>query len=524
MDFRCPLPAAPRLVAAAALIVLVALAAPEPLSAQTTGTEAYVEWVVTQTDRIANALVSTTGNDPGQSDPNSIEVTGQHLTTYGQHDLSVSAAVDTAANGNLRLRGRAEHFFELSGTAPGSDAWSRVVGRMKTRAEVNDVLTLVGVGGVPETVELYFELEGSVDAVVDLLPGQTIVHTFQTPARLIGTAQAPHSGGATQTSTVSWGGSRSVDLSETKPIERQVVIGFDIEDPLEPLALEIALEVEPTTNLTNGLDGPGATFVTGLHRASFDGAAAELVGIVIRDAAGNILGDSTASSVTGIVYPVLDEVPPPRIHEWTIRSPQAISGSDLGDASASYPKTKMIDGSGLSKPFATGVTSYDDYMSTLPAANHVTTTGNQWVSPIDTSLPLQGHVDFDLGESFLFDELALWQVTLRDVTILVADAPTGPWTAVGQYILPSHASWFGSYPVDRLVLGAEYEARYVRLQIDDCHKYAASDTFTSAQVGELAVRTKIVPEPGLAATIAAGSLGLAAIARIRSGRRDVARS
>lgn len=501
--------------AAAALISALGSAS---ASAQAVGTEAYAEWVVTHTDRLASGLVATTGNDPGQSDPSSVAITGQHLAVHGQHDLTVRADVGTLANGNLRLGGYAEHLFALTGTNPSSDGWNRVEGRMKTRARVTDELTIVGIGGVPAEVEFYFELDGSVDAVLDLLPGQSVIHTLQTPARLIGTAQPPQTGGGTQTSTVSWGGSRSTDLSETKTVDKQVVIPFDIVDPSEPLAFEIVLEVEPTTSLRNGLDGPGATAVAGLHRARFDGAGAELVGIVIRDGQGNILGDSTATSASGIAYSVLEEVPSPRLPEWTIRSPLAIVASDLGDASAVYPKTKMIDRSGLAKSFTSGLTSYDDYQSTLPAPTHAQPTGNQWISPIDTSLPLQGYVDFDLGAAFVFDEIALWQVSLKDVSFLVADAPTGPWTLVGRFLPPSHVSFIGSYPIDRLDLGVERQGRYLRLQIHDCHKFSANDTFASANVGEIALRTKVVPEPGLAAMLGAGALLLAGQARRVRGR------
>lgn len=495
--------------------VVLRLGSAVEASAQAVGTEAYAEWVVTHTDRIASGLVATTGSDPGQSNPTSVSITGQHLAAYGQHDLQLSAFVDTLANGSPRLRGFAEHVFLLTGISPTSDGWNRVDGRMKVRAQVSDVLSIVGIGGVPAEVELFFELDGQVDATLDLLPGQSVIHTFQTPVRLIGTTQLPQSGGGTQTTTTSWGGSRSQDLAETKTVERQVALRFDLDDPNAPLGFQIALEIEPITNLRNGLDGPGATTVSGLHRASFNGAGAELVGIVIRDAAGNILGDSTASASSGFVYPVLDEVPPPRVPEWTIRSPLSITASDLGDASATYPKTKMIDRSGLAKPFTSGVTSYDDYVSTLPAPNHVTTAGNQWISPIDTSLPLQGYVDFDLGATFVFDEIALWQVSLKDVTILVADNPLGPWTAVGQFLPPSHTSFFGSYPIDRLDLQAEVQGRYLRLQINDCHKFSASDTFASANVGEIALRTKVVPEPGLVGMLGAGAVLLAGVARRR---------
>ena len=484
--------------------------------AQTVGTEAFVDWVVTHTDRLgASGQLATTGSNPGVSDPVSVNLVGEHLATYGDHDLALEAAVGEASNGNLRLSGRAEHVFALTGLDQTSNLWSRVVGRMKARAEVSDELSLAGVGGVPETVEFYFELEGTADATVDVLPGQGTSFNFQSPVRLIGTTSTPHSGGGTQTSTMSFGGFITQDYADTKTVDKQLVVVFDV-DPNSSFSFEIALEVEPTTNLTNGIEGPGATDVTGLHRASVNSAAAELVGIVVRDAAGNILGDATATSTSGIDYPVLDEVPPPRLPEWTIRSPLAVVASDLADAGAIYGKEKMIDRSGLTKIFSSGISSYDDYVSTLPTGNHVLTAGNQWVSPIDTSLPLQGFIDFDLGDTYAFDEIAFWQVTIKDVTFLVADDPAGPWTEVGQFLPPSHASWFGSYPIDRLDLGAEFEGRYLRMQINDCHKYSASDTFAAAQVGEIALRTKVVPEPGLASLLAAGGLLLGGLARRRS--------
>jgi hypothetical protein len=104
------------------------------------------------------------------------------------------------------------------------------------------------------------------------------------------------------------------------------------------------------------------------------------------------------------------------------------------------------------------------------------------------------------------------------VAFLVADDRAGPWTEIGQLLPPSHASWFGSYPIDRLDLGAEFQGRYLRLRIDDCHKYSASDNFAAAHVGEIALRTKVVPEPGLAGMLAAGRLLLGGLARRRSSQ------
>jgi hypothetical protein len=239
--------------------------------------------------------------------------------------------------------------------------------------------------------------------------------------------------------------------------------------------------------------------------------------VIVKDQFGAILPGITIIADSGNVYPVLDEVPVPPTPARVILSPVAITASDLGEFGASSLYTNMINQSGLTKGFTSGVSSYNRYFDFNPVPFQSLTFTNNWQSLVDFTLPLTGFVDFDLGGTYLIDKLALWNMSLQNIRVQVASDPGGPWTEVGSYVLPSHMN-FLSVAADQLDLGGLHVADYMRIQVDSAHKFAPSDTFTYAIVGEVALSAIPVPEPEHGLMLAAGVPMLALLYRARRRR------
>jgi len=182
-----------------------------------------------------------------------------------------------------------------------------------------------------------------------------------------------------------------------------------------------------------------------------------------------------------------------------ILSPTAVLSTDLGTFNNEVPLENMINQSGLDKPFDSGVTDFDDYFNTPPEpfgqANYL----NNWQSEVVFDLPVTGYVDFDLGQTYAIDRLAIWSISLENVTVLLSETEGGPMEDAGDYTLENKLFNPFSYRGQVLALGASYQARYLRLAIESTYKFSPSDTFAYAIVGEVAVGTAGEGGPTLAA-------------------------
>jgi hypothetical protein len=194
-------------------------------------------------------------------------------------------------------------------------------------------------------------------------------------------------------------------------------------------------------------------------------------------------------------------------------SPTSVLGTDMGESDPTAAVGKMIDQSGLDKPFTSGVTDFDAYFTTGDPPFAQAAAGNNWQSEADFSLPVSGFVDFDLGAVRSIDRIAIWNISLKDVTIHVSDTSIGSLQEVASFTLPSHISFPFSYPHDVLDLGGVRAARYVRLEVESVHLFSPSDTFGFAIVGEVVAAE--VPEPAAFALAAA----IGSIAAMRRPRR-----
>ncbi|MCW5552317.1 MAG: hypothetical protein KIS67_09110 [Verrucomicrobiae bacterium] len=191
----------------------------------------------------------------------------------------------------------------------------------------------------------------------------------------------------------------------------------------------------------------------------------------------------------------------PTVFAQVALSPVAIAGSDLEAYAASTPFTNMINHSGVTVPFVSGATNFDAYfadpVSAYANANYV----NNWQSEVSFDLPLTGYVDFDLGAMYSLNKMAIWNVTVENVTVTVFEELNRPGQVTGNFTLPNH--WYNpfSYSVSILDFGGVYPGRYVRLTINSAYKYSASDNFTYAIIGEVVMSASpLVQLPSLTIT------------------------
>jgi hypothetical protein len=150
----------------------------------------------------------------------------------------------------------------------------------------------------------------------------------------------------------------------------------------------------------------------------------------------------------------------------------------------------MINQSGLTKPFTSGVTDFDSYFTTgdQPFAQGGV---GEWWSSVDFALPVEGNIDFDLGAVLTISRLAIWNRSLRNVRIHVSETLGGPMQLVETATLPNHTAFF-SYLPTLLSFDAPQAARYVRIEVDSAYEFSGLEGFAYAIVGEVAV--DVVPD------------------------------
>lgn len=508
--------ATPRGAIARALAALaLGLVALLPASIAVAQAETHASFSLDHTEEVGEGnYVGYSDGNAGQDGADTIHVTGGLTATHGTHDITIDAAVVPTTDNVARLRTFAEHAYTLTGSDPQSDAWRVGTSSILARAELIDDLTISNTGAQPATIEIYFLVTGESEAVIDLDQPGEVIYDFDTIIRLETETSGSNSGGGTEEHTVSWGGIRYTDLDDRQEVEELVSMSFDLANPTD-FHLEMRFELELDTSLTNGLELP-TLFTGGHHRATYDDLAAEVVGVVVRDANGDILPNAIIVAIQDKDYPVLDEVPQPPLPDKVILSPVA-AATDLGEYDGSVPVSQLIDQSGLFVAFDSGTTGFDAYFAQTDADLANGFYYNNWQSEIAYALPLQGHLEFELDDTYAIDRLALWNVTLEDIRVLVRDSDLAPWSEVGQFTLPDRQAYY-SLPVDVLDLGGDHDARSVRIEIDSVH-LSSYGPWAYAIVGEVAVSATPAPEPGSAAMLAAGGVGLVLLAGRRRGRK-----
>jgi hypothetical protein len=182
-----------------------------------------------------------------------------------------------------------------------------------------------------------------------------------------------------------------------------------------------------------------------------------------------------------------------------VLSPVSVVDSDLAPFDATTGFENIINRSGITDPFVSGSTDFDTYFAEAgkPFGNaHFT---NGWQSEVSFDLPLTGYIDFDLGEAYTIDRIAVWNISLKDVTFEVFEDLNGGGEPAGEFVLPNHLHFPFSYSVVLLTLDAPHRGRYLRLNILSTYTFDLSDTFAYAMVGEVAVSAiTAAPVPSVA--------------------------
>jgi hypothetical protein len=169
-----------------------------------------------------------------------------------------------------------------------------------------------------------------------------------------------------------------------------------------------------------------------------------------------------------------------------VLSPVAVI-TDIPTYDATVPVTNMINQSGITTPFASGVTVFDTYFAN-PGQKFATSGNggtNNWQSEVSFNLPLKGNLDFDLGAVYRLNKLGMWNRSLKDITVKVLMTTNGPEQVVGDFALISRLNSPFSYAADVLTFPTNYQGRYVRLAINSVHTFSPGDTFGYAIVGEV---------------------------------------
>ena len=188
-------------------------------------------------------------------------------------------------------------------------------------------------------------------------------------------------------------------------------------------------------------------------------------------------------------------------------SPVAVVGSDLGTFNDSLSVTNMINRSGVETPFVSGTTVFDTYFTSphLMWANSGDQGTNNWQGNFaSTPLAAPGYLDFDLGAVYQVNKLAIWNRSLKDITVKVLSTLGGAEQVATNVTLVSRLSYDLSYPVDVIAFPAPLVGRYVRLAVNDIHPFQGF-TFGYPVIGELVVSAAPVgssPPPTLSITLA----------------------
>lgn len=204
-------------------------------------------------------------------------------------------------------------------------------------------------------------------------------------------------------------------------------------------------------------------------------------------------------------------------HGAVILSPTAVVQNTLGDRSATVDIGNVIDQSGLSGGYVSGVTDFDTYLAGTPE-HDFRALENEWFATGGTT---SGTIDFDLGGVYAIDRVAIWNEDAAGVSrfelVTALDATFATSTLIGTFSLTDTARGV-DYLAEVLTLGIVSPARYVRFNILGAYAdvLGLADQASLGEVAFSAVPIADVPEPGGIALGAMGLLGAGAAARVRA--------
>jgi hypothetical protein len=201
-----------------------------------------------------------------------------------------------------------------------------------------------------------------------------------------------------------------------------------------------------------------------------------------------------------------------------ILSPTSVVNNTFGELHSSFAVTNLINQSGLSTGFVSGVTDFDAYLAGSPThANPSFSSGGGFAS--QSNNVNTGTIDFDLGSIYTLHRFALWNdqdiQALGNFTLEVSNDP-------GFATATSLGSFSGVVDIPPIVAQvfdlSDASGRYVRL-----HATTVAPATNLINFGEIAfdatagAANGVVPEPGqlLIWSLLAACGGLGVILRRR---------
>ncbi|MEO8425775.1 MAG: hypothetical protein ABI651_01555, partial [Verrucomicrobiota bacterium] len=170
-------------------------------------------------------------------------------------------------------------------------------------------------------------------------------------------------------------------------------------------------------------------------------------------------------------------------------SPIAVKETGLGTFSSDLGAlTNLINQSGLNVPFVSGSTDFDSYFAPPNSNFSKNRDGTKWQSEVSFTLPFVGKLDFDLGDNYLVSKVAIWNVSVKSLTVMVSADPGGPWLDAGKFSLSDQQPSL-TLRAAVLDLGTEHPGRYVRLSIESEFPTNFQNlVFGYVTIGEVVVR------------------------------------
>jgi hypothetical protein len=170
----------------------------------------------------------------------------------------------------------------------------------------------------------------------------------------------------------------------------------------------------------------------------------------------------------------------------------------------------LIDQSGLSVGYTSGVDNFDAYLAGSPEHNNSTST--VWQSDSVQT----GNVDFDLGGIFLVEEIAFWNIpfngsAVTQVQLFASNDPTFENAIdLGVFMIP-YEEGPSSLPAELLDI-ADTSAQFVRIEVQENFDDAPRSGFAEVAFG-------VVPEPSASLLACTALVVLAALRRVGAGNR-----
>lgn len=191
-----------------------------------------------------------------------------------------------------------------------------------------------------------------------------------------------------------------------------------------------------------------------------------------------------------------------RVAGQTMLSPVSVTESGLGTFSPTFaPLQAMIDHSGLNVPFESGTSDFDAYFAPPNTNFSKNLDRTKWQSQVSFTLPFGGFLDFDLGAPYAVSKVAIYNISVKSLRVLVAEAAGGPWVDHGVFSLTDQQSSL-SLRATVLDLGGSYPAQFVRLAIESEFPAKFNGTYGYVILGEVVMRVGSTPPPTVSIALA----------------------